>query len=393
MLRRVISDYGAHLSGAKIKEFEADDPLSGNLLRQRLCEVNSERIIFFAVPAIILSVIFAAVTVVSMKAESITQSVFALAGLLMITVGCGGCGVMVYREYKKRRPDLNKSEKLAFVFWGAFSAAMLLLALSDFSVNIFTYRFYLYLIIMTVIPLLNLKKSLIIIGPFLAVLIILCYVFGADILVLALSAVFSFAYLIISSLVYSSFCCLFITDRQLNTANERCRQINEKDGLTGLLNKKGLISRLNDIMDSGTESNIAAIFFGIDDFRRYNRIYTDAESDECLYNICNCVRIVAKSKTDIISRYGGDEFVIIVQDTTEYDLIYFAEQIRKSVERMAIPFENEKHVTITVGVSSIADSNFSDYSKLLNEAEDSLSLAKSGGKNCVGYMGNVFRAQ
>ncbi|MBD5114418.1 MAG: diguanylate cyclase [Ruminococcaceae bacterium] len=392
MLRSVISDYGTHLNGARIKEFESEDPLSKNLLRQRLCEVNSRRIIFFTIPAVILSIVFVIINIADMTAHSVTESVFSITGLLLIIVGCGCGGVMVYREYEKRKANLRKIENLISIYWIIFSAAVFLLTVSDFSVNVFAYRFYLYLIIMAAIPLFDLKRTLILICPYLALIIILGCIFGADILVLVLSAVFSFAYLIISSLVYSSFCCLFISDRQLNIANERCRQINEKDGLTGLLNKKGLIRRLNDIIDKGTENNIAAIFFDIDDFRQYNHIYTDAESDECLYNICNCVRIVSKPKTDIISRYGGDEFVIIVQDTTEYDLIYFAEQIRKSVERMALPFEKGKNVTISVGVSSITEGDFSDYSKLLKEAEESLSLAKKGGRNCVGYMGNVFKA-
>lgn len=392
MLRSVISDYGAHLSGAKIKEFESEDPLSKNLLRQRLCEVNSKRIVFFTVPAIIAAVFCAIFFIVDIAAHTVTECVFSLAGLFIITAGCGCVGVLVYREYEKRRTNLKKAERLITIYWAVFSAAVFLLTVSDFSVNIFAYRFYLYLIIMAVVPLFDLKRSLFFICPYLVLAVIIGFVFRADILTLILSAVFSFAYLIISSLVYSSFCCLFISDRQLNIANERCRQINEKDGLTGLLNKKGLIRRLNDIIYRGTENNIAAIFFDIDDFRKYNHIYTDAESDECLYNICNCVRIVSKPKTDIISRYGGDEFVIIVQDTTEYDLIYFAEQIRKSVERMALPFENGKNVTISVGVSSIAEGDFDDYSKLLKEAEESLSIAKNGGRNCVGYMGNVFKA-
>lgn len=392
-LKSVVYDYAKHLSGSRIKEFEAEDPLSKSLLRHNLCEVNNRRIVFFTAPAIILSVLFSIFILVGMKTDTIIGSVLELAGLLLIIVGCGGCAVYSYRENSRRKPDLDKSEKIIFLFWVIFSVSMLLLTVSDYSVNIFSHRFYLYLIVMTVFPLFDVKKSAILICPYLAIVLLLGVIFGADTFTLILAVVFSFAYLIISSLVYSSFCCLFISDRQLNIANERVRQINEKDVLTGLLNKKGLIRRLMDIIDRGTDGNIAAVFFDIDEFRKYNRIFTDNESDECLYNICNCIRIIAKSKTDIISRYGGDEFVIIVQNTTEYDLVYFAEQIRRSVETMALPFEEGKHVTISVGVSSIVEGEFNDYSKMLKEAEDSLALAKKGGRNCVGYMGNVFRAE
>ncbi len=392
LFKSVISDYTKHLSGEKIREFEAEDPLSKSFLRQRLCEVNSKRTVLFAVSAAIVSVIFSVLIIINISISTIRESVFSLISLFLTATGGLCCAVVIYRELNKKRAEIQRSERFVFVYWILFSLGSLLISAADFSVNVFAYRFCLYLAIMIVFPLFETKRALLLIIPYLAVVLSLGAVFGASAEIYIISAALAFAYLIISSLVYSSFCCLFISDRQLNTANERCRQINEKDASTGLLNKKGLINRLNEIMNRGAEKNIAAVFFDIDDFRRYNHIYTDTESDECLYNVCNCVRIVAKSKTDIISRYGGDEFVIIVQNTTEYELIYFAEQIRKSVERMALPFEDGKIVTVSIGVSSIVEGELDDYSVMLKEAEDSLVLAKNGGRNCVGYMGNVFRA-
>ena len=393
IINSVISDYRMHLTGSKIKEFEAEDPLSKKLLEQNLCLVNSKRVILLSIPLVLISVIFAVVTAIQMNADSLGGAIVSLIGFLIVALGCSALSVLIYRECRYKKPGTKKLKQFIMLFWIIFSLGMLLLTAADFSLNAFSQRFYLYLIIMTVFPLIDLKRSLLIIAPFLAVTELLGIIFGASVSVLVLALVFSLAYLMISSLVYSSYCCLYISDRRLNTANERCRQINEKDALTGSLNKKGLIKRLVDIIDRGVDKNIAAIFFDIDDFRHYNHIYTDKESDDCLYNICNCVRIIAKSKTDIISRYGGDEFVIIVQNISEYDLIYFAEQIRKSVETMALPFEKDKKVTITVGVSSIVEEEFKDYSALIRDAENSLTLAKKGGKNCVGYMGNVFRAK
>lgn len=389
----VISDYRLHITGSKIKEFESEDPLSKKLLEQNLCLINSKRAIFLSFPLVLLSVIFAIITVVQMDSNSLSVSILSLIGFLLIALGCSTLAVLIFHLCRYNKSNTKKIQQFIFLFWSVFSVGSLLLIAADLSLNAFSQRFYLYLIIMTVFPLIDIKKSLLIIAPFLAVTEVLGIIFGASTLVLVLAPAFSLAYLMISSLVYSSYCCLYLGDRNLNTANERCRQINEIDGLTGALNKKGLIRRLTDIIDRGVENNIAAIFFDIDDFRRYNHIYTDKESDDCLYNICNCIRIIAKSKTDIISRYGGDEFVIIVQNITEYDLIFFAEQIRKSVETMALPFENDKKVSISVGVSAIVEENFKDYSSLLRDAENSLVLAKNGGKNCVGYMGNVFKAK
>ncbi len=393
IIRSVIDDYGKHLSGTKIKEFETEDPLSEKLLQQNLCAVNCRRILFLAVPLAVICVISLVLVIIDINKSVLTEAVLSIIGLISLLFGCSFMAVLIFGEYKHKKSKENQLDKYIIIFWSIFSLGMLLLCASDFSANIFSYRFYLYLVVLTVFPLFDLKKSLIFITPFLLITIILGIVFHADISLMLLAAVFSAAYIIVSSLVYSAYCCLYISDRQLNIANERCRQINEKDSLTGLLNKKGLIKRLMDLIDRGADKNIAAIFFDIDDFRRYNHIYSDTQSDECLYNVCNCVRIIAKTKTDIISRYSGDEFVIIVQNISEYDLVSFAEQIRKSVEIMGLPFENDKPVTITVGISSIIEDDFTDYSKMFTEAEDNLAVAKKGGKNCVGYMGNVFKAR
>lgn len=394
IIKSVLEDYSGHVSGSRVREYQTEDPLSKNILRQELCRVNSGRIVFFAVPAVILSVIFAILTIAGMSKGDIRESILCLSGLLVIIFGCGCLGVLVYREYSKRKSDGKKLLRLITAFWTVFSLGLLLITVADFSIGVFSGRFYLFLVLMTVIPLFDFKKSVIIITPYLILTLVFGIVFGADFVSLFLAVAFSLAYVVISSLVYSSHCCLVISGRQLNTANERCRQMDEKDSLTGLLNKKGLTRRLMDIIDHGADKNIAAVFFDIDNFREYNHTHTDAEGDQCLYNICNCIRITAKSKTDIVSRYGGDEFVLILQNTNEYDLIYFAEQLRKSVERMALPFDKEgRLVTVSVGVSAIAEGEFNDYSGLLKEAENSLSLAKNGGRNCVGYMGNVFRAQ
>ncbi len=391
----VIGDYSRHIGGAKIKEYQSEDSLSKDILEQELLKTNSGRVFLFAVPAVILSIVFSVMTIAGMNRGDIRESILCLSGLLLIVFGCGSTAVLVYRGYRGRKTDKRKLRGLIFSFWLIFSIGLLLITIADFSVNVFAWRFYLYLAVMTIVPLFDIKVSAVLIAPYLVLNLFFGAVFGADFVVLALAVVFSLAYLVTSGLVYSSHCCLVIGDRRLNTANERVRQMDEKDSLTGMLNKKGLSRRLMDIIDRGVDRNIAAVFFDIDDFREYNHCHKDQEGDQCLYNICNCIRITAKSKTDIVSRYGGDEFVLILQDVKEYDLIYFAEQLRSSVERMAQPFTDGKDgriVTVSVGVSSIIEGELEDYSGLLKEAEDSLVLAKKGGKNCVAYLGNVFRA-
>ena len=180
MFKSVISDYTKHLSGEKIREFEAEDPLSKNFLRQRLCEVNSKRVVFFAIAAAIVSVFFSVLIILNISMSTIRESVFSLIGLFLTATGCLCCAVVIYRELNKKRTDIQRSERFVFVYWILFSLGSLLISAADFSVNVFAYRFCLYLAIMTVFPLFEIKRALLLIIPYLAVVLALGMVFGAS---------------------------------------------------------------------------------------------------------------------------------------------------------------------------------------------------------------------
>ncbi|MDE7280713.1 MAG: hypothetical protein K2N36_03105, partial [Ruminiclostridium sp.] len=160
IVKSVINDYSKHLTGSKIREFEEQDALSKSLLQQHLCTANSRRIVVFSVPAVIVSIAFAAMTIASMSAQSIRESVLSLAGLLGVIVGCGSLAVLVYREFRKKKLNLRKLQKLIFFFWLCFSMALMLISLADISCNVYARRFYLFLTVMTVFPLFGLKQSL-----------------------------------------------------------------------------------------------------------------------------------------------------------------------------------------------------------------------------------------
>ena len=167
IVKSVIAEFSKHLTGAKIKEFESEDPLSKNLLANHLCSTNSKRIVFFMFPAILAAIVFAVSDIKNFAADS-RLALISLISIGVIVFCCGFLSVIIYREYKKRKPDLKKLKRCIFLFWTVFSASMLLMTVSDFSINVFSYRFYFYLIVMTIFPLLNLKEAILIILPYLA---------------------------------------------------------------------------------------------------------------------------------------------------------------------------------------------------------------------------------
>ncbi len=183
--------------------------------------------------------------------------------------------------------------------------------------------------------------------------------------------------------------------RKLKEAMERCESLSRRDSLTGMLNRTGLSVKFREkYQNSYGKHKMAVIMADIDNFRYYNHKFGYDRSDACLYNICNCIRIISKPVTKLVSRFGGDDFIIILEDMDEIEVVKFAEQIRSSVETMAIPFGDGGVITLSVGVSSITElSDEETYSKLINEADTQLIIAKRNGRNCVGYRNHAFKTE
>ncbi len=314
-------------------------------------------------------------------------------GLLIVIAGsAAGFGLALIR-LAERKIDTGKLKTVIYLYWLTVTAGMTLICVSDFQLYGYSYTYFVELGLVSLVPLTDIGLSAIIVGAPMAAGVISLFSCGADgkgAVPLIAAALIAF---VISRAIFYLHCRDYINTRRLDTVSERCRQISEKDSATGMLNKNGLIKRLKEsTSDSAYHQTIAAIFVDIDDFKGYNRLYGFEKSDKCLYDVCNCIRIISKIKTDIVSRFGGDEFIIVLEDTDEYELIEFAEQIRSSIETMALPFGNGI-VTITVGVSDIFGIGEADYSKIISQAEINLDIAKNAGKNCISYKGHVFRKE
>ena len=391
--RETLAEMFSNANGSKIREFQREDQILKPMLDQHVTAGNGKRILFTALCTIVIAIVSAIVQLVTLNAENPAPSIVAFIGCLVLTGVSIFICMPIRNELRKRMCDWNKLNRLILIYWGVFSFGMFLIVLGDFLQFQSSQTFFLYILVMMCLPLFSGKSRLIFSGAFMAAAVVAAIAAGVSAPQIIINLLFMLGCVWLACFVYNAYCCLWISQRQLNNANERCRQITEKDGLTGMLNKKGLSKRLHETLDRGAFEKIAIIFMDIDNFRRYNQIYTDQQSDDCLYNVCNCIRIISKAKSNIISRFGGDEFVVVLEDVEEIELVAFAEQLRSSVEILGLPFEDGKVVTITVGVSELHSNEVADYSQLFKEAEENLQVAKNAGKNCVGYGGRAFRKQ
>ena len=161
------------------------------------------------------------------------------------------------------------------------------------------------------------------------------------------------------------------------------------DELTGLYNRKYLHHRLDAEISRAKRygTHLSCLLLDIDYFKIVNDMYGYDWGDILLRKIAQMLSALVR-KEDVLTRYGDEEFIIILPETTEQQAMIFAERFRKDVERMEfIPAnEEERHpITISGGIFSFPCMEAVDENSntLIRYAEHALYNAKQSGKNKI----------
>jgi diguanylate cyclase (GGDEF)-like protein len=160
------------------------------------------------------------------------------------------------------------------------------------------------------------------------------------------------------------------------------------DALTGIPNRRRLDEYLSDEFKRASRSNapLSIIMADIDHFKQYNDTYGHQMGDFCLQRIANAIRASLHRPADLVSRYGGEEFVAVLPDTPVNGATSLSGELRKHVENLAIPHETSKtaeYVTLSMGIASISPDPHASCDTLLTQADAALYQAKKGGHNRV----------
>lgn len=165
--------------------------------------------------------------------------------------------------------------------------------------------------------------------------------------------------------------------------------VSTTDELTGLYNRSCLHQRLEEELSRAKRYNLplSTILLDIDYFKVVNDIYGYAWGDVLLKQFTEILKRRAR-KEDILTRYGDEEFILVLPNTSEENAYIFAERIRKDVEEMEfIPEgEEEKHpITTSGGIASYPFLSAIDETAdtVIRYAEHALYAAKKRGKNQI----------
>ncbi len=164
-------------------------------------------------------------------------------------------------------------------------------------------------------------------------------------------------------------------------------QLAQHDPLTGLFNRRGFLDRALPAYDAAVSDAkaLAVIMIDIDHFKAINDQHGHDAGDRTLVAVAERLRELARAG-DLIARWGGEEFVILLPATTHQEAINFAERQRSDLERIAVALADGGTIRLTasLGVATSTASTSLEY--LLRQADDALYHAKQAGRNRVESM-------
>ena len=160
-----------------------------------------------------------------------------------------------------------------------------------------------------------------------------------------------------------------------------------RDGHTGLINKKTMFEKLRSekVRADRGKYHIGLLMMDLDHFKHVNDTYGHPIGDVVIKGIADTISKEIRGDIDVVARFGGEEFVVALIDTSAEGMVETAERIRKSVEKLVFDVHQSEplRVTVSIGAFLLTQSFNGDLQKAINNADQALYRAKEGGRNQV----------
>jgi diguanylate cyclase len=171
---------------------------------------------------------------------------------------------------------------------------------------------------------------------------------------------------------------------KLQETTEKLRELSNRDGLTRLFNRRYIEESLSSEFQRARryEHNLSVILTDIDFFKKVNDVHGHLAGDEVL-------RVISQRLTqgirasDILGRYGGEEFLIILPETDIAGAKILAERLREAIQSEPVEADGKAlDISISLGITQIRDKTAA-YEQLIAEADVGLYQSKENGRNCT----------
>ena len=170
--------------------------------------------------------------------------------------------------------------------------------------------------------------------------------------------------------------------KELESTNARLKETSFKDDVTGLYNRRFFSVRLEEEMSRYRRFNhpVSLVLLDLDGFKAVNDEMGHVVGDETLRDVGQVLMKHSRG-INVVSRYGGDEFAVLLVETSKAGARLYADRIRQILA--TYPFSHGRTVTASFGIASLPDDEATTSEDLIRAADDALYTAKRAGKNQV----------
>ncbi len=172
----------------------------------------------------------------------------------------------------------------------------------------------------------------------------------------------------------------YLVMRDLESKNKELQEMAITDGLTKVYNRRYCMSRLTEEIERARRYDhpLSIFILDIDDFKHVNDQYGHQVGDDVLVELAKTCEQLVRC-TDVVTRFGGEEFMIILPEADQKSAMIVAEKIRTEIEVLTYNIDGLA-ITISGGVCEVNNYKLSDVVRI---ADENLYKAKKSGKNCI----------
>ena len=170
--------------------------------------------------------------------------------------------------------------------------------------------------------------------------------------------------------------------KELESTNARLKETSFKDEVTGLYNRRFFSVRLEEELSRYRRFNhpVSLVLMDLDGFKAVNDEMGHMVGDETLRDIGQILMKHSRG-INVVCRYGGDEFAVLLVETTKAGAQLYADRIRQIIE--SYPFAHRMPITGSFGLATLPDDDAKTSDDLIRAADEALYVAKRAGKNQV----------
>lgn len=178
------------------------------------------------------------------------------------------------------------------------------------------------------------------------------------------------------------------TEEKLLALQQELEALSFKDGLTGIANRRRFDTSLEQewVQARTSQQPLSLLMLDVDLFKQYNDLYGHLQGDKCLIDIAQALGQAAVGPRDVVARFGGEEFVILLPETDALGARKVAERCQRLIARQALDHKLSPHgqrVTLSIGVGTAIPGVAQEHNELLQAVDQQLYAAKQKGRNRI----------